>query len=647
MKQTTTLLCATLVCLFGLNQTVSAAKDPTKERELITLLRSEAAPAEKALACKRLAIYGSQEAVPVLAPLLADERLASWARIALEVIPGPAADEALRQAVPKLGGMLLVGTINSIGVRRDAQAVDILLPKLGDPDSQVASAAAVALGRIGGTRPAKALGAALAKSPESVRPAVADGCIRCAERFLAEGKASNAVKLYDGVRKAAVPKQKVLDATRGAILARKAKGIPLLVEQLRSPDKALLSIGLSTARELPGSEVTKAITSELHRASADRQPLLLLALADRSDPAVMPVVLECADSPSKPLRLTAVRVLDRIGTAACIPALESAAMSGDSEISQAAIAVLARLAGAEIDSQILQRLSQATGKARCVLVDVAGRRGLEAAIPIMLRSAEDTDAEVRAGSLQALGAIGGNRQLPELVQLLRKSQGEKDRTGIEQAMLAICARGGAGSVADVKALAQDPDNRVRLVSLHLLAAAGGADALAAVKGAIADKDVSVQDEAVRTLSSWPNTWPEDEAVLEPLLGVARTSSKTSHQVLALRGYFQFLDGDKKLKSDDKVARVREVLPLLQRPEEKRLAITVIRKAPSDGALEVVSTFVTDPTVSDDASSAAVELAGRNQAGLSKDMRQKALQAVAEKSTSEELKKRADEALKKL
>ncbi len=75
--------------------------------------------------------------------------LRSWSRIALEAIPDPAADAALVEAAKTLQGQLLVGTINSIGVRRSAGAVDQLAERLKDSDAQVASAAAVALGRIG------------------------------------------------------------------------------------------------------------------------------------------------------------------------------------------------------------------------------------------------------------------------------------------------------------------------------------------------------------------------------------------------------------------------------------------------------------------------------------------------------------------
>ena len=115
------------------------------ESKLIAVLKSDAPDSEKAITCKRLAVYGSAEAVPVLAPLLLNEQLASWARIALEAIPGDAPDAAFRGALSKAHGRLLVGTINSIGVRRDAKAVGELIPKLKDEDAEVASAAAVAV----------------------------------------------------------------------------------------------------------------------------------------------------------------------------------------------------------------------------------------------------------------------------------------------------------------------------------------------------------------------------------------------------------------------------------------------------------------------------------------------------------------------
>ena len=70
--------------------------DEAKEKESLAVLRSDAPAADKAIACKKLAIYGSSASVGDLAKLLPDPQLSSWTRIALEAIPGPEADEALR-----------------------------------------------------------------------------------------------------------------------------------------------------------------------------------------------------------------------------------------------------------------------------------------------------------------------------------------------------------------------------------------------------------------------------------------------------------------------------------------------------------------------------------------------------------------------
>ena len=116
-----------------------------------------------------------------------------------------------------------------------------------------------------------------------------------------------------------------------------------LVEQLRSPDKALLAIGLRVARELPGREVTEALVAELGRAAPERQALLILALADRGDAAALPAVLQAAKNGPSEVRSVALRVLERLGDASCVPVLLEAAMEADGQLSQTALAVLADL----------------------------------------------------------------------------------------------------------------------------------------------------------------------------------------------------------------------------------------------------------------------------------------------------------------
>jgi len=338
-------------------------------------------------------------------------------------------------------------------------------------------------------------------------------------------------------------------------------------------------------------------------------------------------------------------VLERLGNISCVSVLLDAAVEGDVELAQTAKATLARLPGKDVDGDLLARLPQAAGKMRQVLIELVGQRRIDGALPAIVPSVEDADAGVRGAAVQAIGAIGEDKQAADLVRLLQKTQSPKERADIENALLAVSGRRGVGCVQHLLLLEQSGDSSLRMIGLHALAIAGGPDALAAVKSAINDKEETVQDEAVRTLSTWPNNWPEDVGVAEVLLTLAKSGKKMSHQVLGLRGYMQYVRGNKKLNYDEKVAKVNELLPLIKRPEEKRLAISVIGDIPAASALELLTTLAADPAVAEEAYSAMVNLVGRNMQGVSKEQCQKTIQTVVEKSKNETTKKRAEEVLK--
>jgi len=102
----------------------------------------------KAKACQRLAVTGDRTATQALAALLSHPELSHYARFALEPMRDPSADDALRAALNLVKGKLLVGIVNSIGLRRDAKAIGVLARLRQDPDADVARAAEVALARI-------------------------------------------------------------------------------------------------------------------------------------------------------------------------------------------------------------------------------------------------------------------------------------------------------------------------------------------------------------------------------------------------------------------------------------------------------------------------------------------------------------------
>jgi hypothetical protein len=168
---------------------------------------------QKAIACKRLAVIGKRESIAPLAALLGDARLGHYARIGLEPNPDPAVDEALRNALPKLKGRVLMGVIHSIGVRKDLRAVDALGKLMYNSDPEIAQAASASLGTIGGLPAARLLREGLAKTKLPVMPVVARAALVCAEYLLPANRVQ-ALEIYTLLTGASMPKAVRLAAFR-------------------------------------------------------------------------------------------------------------------------------------------------------------------------------------------------------------------------------------------------------------------------------------------------------------------------------------------------------------------------------------------------------------------------------------------------
>jgi len=548
------------------------------------------------------------------------------------VIPDPAADNALRDSLVKVKGRLLIGVINSIGVRQDANSVSALIGQLENDDADVASAAAVALGRIGGATSAKVLERSLVNAPAAVRNAVAEGCVRCAEKLLAGEQSAEAVELYDAVRKVDVPKPRILQATRGAILARGAAGIPLLVEQLQSADKALFALGLGVAREIPSSQVTDILVSELVRTTPQRQALLILALGDRNEPKAMAAVLKAAKSESEAVRFAAIRGLELSGNGSCLPVLLEAATGPQAELAETALAVLADLPGKEVDDDLAARLQKAEGKARLILIQLAGRRHIETTNPLLMKAAEDSDIRVRCAALTALGATVSLDDLPILMSRATDLTKTQEAKAAGAALCAACARMTDRDGCADKILAVFPSSpaATKCILLETLVSAGGTKALKAVSAAAHDANSEVRDAAYRALGEWTSTDAGPE-----LLVLAKLSGDNRLATRALRGYVR-IARQFNIPDSERLAMYGEILTLAKRDEEKRIALDVLKRVISAESLALAVENLDKPALQEAAARVALaisqELVGLQPAAVAKAM-EKVLQVTKNKDLS--------------
>jgi HEAT repeat protein len=576
---------------------------PKTERELLAVLHSNAPKAEKAFTCKYLAIYGTSKAVPALAPLLNDPQLASWARIALEAISGREADEALEKSLGTLQGKLLVGAINSVAVRRDANAVGALSGRLRDENPDVASAAAVALGHIANADALRLLRQSLAAAPPKVRSAVAEGLVLCADRLMADGHTEEAAGIYDQVRNAAVARQRLVEATRGAILARRDGGIPLLLEQLHSTDKGRFRLALTTVREMPGRRIDEALAAELDHTAADRAALLIPAMADRKDTVVLPAVVKAAGKGPREVRLAAVDALGRVGDSSCLSTLLGIALEKDADLTEAAKAALAVLPGQNVDRDVVASLHSAKGKMYPLLLEVVGSRRISA-VPDLVKALDNPDSAVRTAALTSLGQTVPFNKLAVLISQVVAPKNEEDVPVAERALKSACIRmpDREACAKGLAAAMNGTSDPTKIALLKILGAVGGSTSLATIGAAAKGSNAALFDASTKLLGNWMTI---DAAPV--LLDVAKTGPSEKYRVRALHGYIR-IARQFTMEDDERLAMCRNALAAAKQPAEGKLVLDVLERYPSIDSLKEAAKSTRDSKLKKEAASATLAIA---------------------------------------
>ena len=614
------LLCSGVHSSFG----QGAAKE--QETKLIAVLTSAAEYNAKADACRELARIGTADAVPALAALLADAKLTHMARYGLEMVPGAAADDALRAALGQLKGLPLVGVIGSIGVRHDEKAVAALVALLKDPDAGVAQAAARALGSIGTPEAVTGLSSLLPGVAAANQLAVCEGLFRAAEELAAKGGNDQAIAIYDTLRKVSAPPHQVLaGAWRGAILTRQKGGVPLLLEPFRSADAGLVAVAGRIAIEMKDPEVSKVLADELTKAPPARQLMLCNVLGKRGDAVVLPSLLGLAKAGTgdKAARVAAIRAAIEIGDAAAAAPLLELFNDPDAEIAQAAATGLVSLQGAAVDAAILKMLDSADPALQVKVLDIVRQRRIVAALPRIQQLMADKNEALAAAAVKSYAELAGGAELTGLLEKLVTASEAAAIGALEKALGSICgaAEQPKGCVPQMVAALAKAGPEAKQALLRTLRVAGGAEALAALRAAVDDSNKDVHTSALRVMSDWKTA---DAAPV--LLALAKTSATPVDKILSLRGYLG-MAARKDLPPADRLAICREALPLIQRSDEKLLLLGALGSLANAEALNLIVPYLDDAGVKAETVALVMALAGNRAKDQNVAIARTALQKV--------------------
>jgi HEAT repeat protein len=483
---------------------------------------------------------------------------------------------------------------------------------LDDPDQLVVQAAARALGKLRDRSCpdiAKALIDALEGASGDNKLAICEGLFRCAESFTAYGNRDHAIAIYDRLLKLDSPHQVRAGALRGAILARGADGVKLLGEYLQSDDYTMFSAAVQTAQEMTGSDVTKVLCTGLRKLSADNKILIFQTLGKRGDSAACTSLVRQTKRGPKPVRIAAIEALAEIGDACAVGPLTLLLADSDSDIAKAAQEAFASIPGKKADAAVMDMLTGSDTDAQIKAVELIARRRMINVAPALLKAARDNDESVRTAAIKTLGDLGDTVKFSVLLDLLLNASGRQEILAAERALSATCTRQARLTTVTPKALidqlsaalAKAP-TRQKIALLRILRNTQDPRALQAVRAAAKDTNTRISGEALSLLCGWPTA-----DALPDVLQLTKTASDPKTRILALRGAIRLIPLQD-VSVDKKLAGFKEILPLVQRNEEKKLLLGALGVVNSPAAVELILPYLDNAATKAEAATAILGIA---------------------------------------
>ena len=460
------------------------------EQKFIAFLKSDATLAGKDFICKQLSVMGSEASVPVLSAMLADPKTADLGRYALERIPGPAVDRALRETLAKTTGKTRIGIINTLGIRRDAASVAALRPLALGSQPAEASAALFALAKIADPASLAVLSEAQGKTTGAVHADAAEAWLQAANRLTERGNAASAVPIFKALYATKDPGTVQAAALRGLANAGGAQSVPVLMEALRGNDARLQAIAIRADARFGWPVDRRNAEAERGRPDSHSGPLGTAERSDRTRAAGLHQRAKGLEQTGADGRTARHRP---VGNASAVPVLAAIAAGDDTAEQAAARAALGRIRGKEADQAVVDGIASAAPKVKLELIRAAGDRGAAAAAPVLLKMARDADPDVRRESLRALHDTGSANDIAAMVALVVTPVQAADRTEAVKSLGAMLRRSdpsGIKAVVSAYTPARDPEARTAL--MQVMGQSGNAEALAILRAALNDQDAGAK-----------------------------------------------------------------------------------------------------------------------------------------------------------
>lgn len=576
---------------------------------LAAVLETPASYAAKQFACRQLAMVATPAEIPALAKLVGaeDPGLAHAGLYALARIPGTEADAAMVEAVELTEGRARLGVVGALGKRRVPAAVKVLAPLLESRDPDLMAEAAMALGRIGTLEAVNALEGAAPPDEEVAGARWMQARLIGADRLVAAGHREEAEAIYRRLQGPGVRPAVRAAALKGWVfLVSTEAAVDAVVDALKSPHREIRTMGAQLAEEIPGEGISRSFARRLGSLPVEAQALLVYALGERRDDAVLQAVSTAAEHSNAEVRLAALGVLGSIGNASTVERLVRHTTASDPAEQEVARTALRRLRGVGIERKLVQILNSVGPAAKTeAILALADRDAREMAAGLM-EWIGSGDTEVREAAARAVGELARPGELPALTDMMLRVDA-RVRSDLRKAIVAAAHRTGRESqtVQRIQGLwRRNLEEAVAGELLAVLGELGHPDGLGLLKQALSDRRAFVRYQAITALSTWP-----DSAPLDALWKVVENASMRQHRVLALRGAVRMIRKDPKLSADERLRRYEQAMQLALTDATRRLILGELSVVRTPASLAMATSFLDRPQLAQEAAQAAIAISG--------------------------------------
>lgn len=558
--------------------------------------------AAKQYICCQLRQVGTSAEVAILSRMLAKPETAQMARYALESIPGEQSLAALRAALDTLHGDLLIGTINSVAVRKDVSSVAKLKDLASDKDAKIAAAALWALSNIANSEAIAFVEQQAAKAADPISVSVAIPLLRCAESLAVAGKAEESQAIYARLSEPGQPVGVRRAAFVVMLKSQKDRATETILAWISSDDADRRVVAAERLAALSDAELDR-LAAKLFDLPGASQAGLLEVLAMRKGKAILPMVLSAVRSENRDTQLAGVRLLGQIGDASNI-ALLTDLMAKGGKIAGAAQKSLERLPRDTVVKAMMAALAERPEIRNSVLAVLTDLRCYEAIDPILVIAAQK-DPKVYGPALTALQGIADpdETDIPRFVKLLLTVDGQQ-REAVERTIFLVCERtpDAANRVKPVMAALAKVDAAELPKYLPLLGRFGGGDVMKMIDAASTSEKPEVKAAAIRALCNWPTA-----EVADRLWTLAGSDDPQSRE-WAFHAYVRVVT----LKSDrpeaETLALLQKAMKAAKNAEEQQWVLQRASTVRTLDAVKWISGYLDDPNLGQTACRSIVDLA---------------------------------------